>query len=138
MIGDGSNVTLNLTLTVDSEVIFTTQGKDPFEYTHGEGRILPGLENQLAGLKSGEEKEIIVGPDDGYGVIDPEAFIEFPKTQLPEGDIQPGVALELIGPDGRPVPAVVTEIKEEFVILDLNHPLAGKELQFNVAIISIT
>ena len=137
MIKNGKTVKINYELTVDGEVIDTTDGREPFQYTHGKNQIIPALERQLEGLDAGDEREIVLGPEDAYGVLDPEAYVEIPKSQLPQEDIQVGTRLGMIGPDGARFPATVVEIRFETVLLDLNHPLAGKELHFIVRIIEV-
>ena len=138
VIENGKTVKMYYELTVDGDVIDSTDGREPFQYTHGKNEIIPALERQLEGLDVGDEREIILGPEDAYGVIDQDAFVEVPKSQLPQEDIQVGTRFGMIGPDGLSLPATVVEIRSETVILDLNHPLAGKELHFAVQIIEIS
>ncbi len=137
MIQDGKTVKMNYELSVDGEVIDSTDDRESFQYIHGKNQIIPALERQLAGLKVGDEREIILGPEDAYGIIDPEAMVEIPKSQLPQVDIEVGTRLGMIGPDGARFPATVVEIRLETVLLDLNHPLAGKELHFFIRILEI-
>lgn len=137
MIKDGKTVKMNYELSVNGEIIDSTEGRESFQYTHGKNQIIPALERQLEGLKIGDEREIILGPEDAYGVVDPEAYVEIPKSQLPQIDIQVGTRLGMIGPDGARLPATVVEIRFETVLLDLNHPLAGKELHFLIRILEI-
>lgn len=129
---------MNYALSVAGEVIDTTEGREPFQYIHGKNQIIPALEKQLEGLKTGDEREIILGPEDAYGIIDPEAFVEIPKSQLPQTDIEVGTRLGMIGPDGSKFPATVVEVRFETILLDLNHPLAGKELHFLIRILEIS
>ncbi len=128
---------MNYELSVDGEIIDSTDGREPFQYIHGKNQIIPALERQLEGLKVGDEREIILGPEDAYGVLDPEAYVEIPKSQLPQVDIQVGTRLGMIGPDGARLPATIVEIRFETVLLNLNHPLAGKELHFLIRILEI-
>ena len=137
VIKNGKAVKMNYELSVNGEVIDSTDGREPFEYIHGKNQIIPALERQLEGLKIGDEREIILGPEDAYGIVDPEAYVEIPKSQLPQVDIQVGTRLGMIGPDGARLPAIVVEIRFETVLLDLNHPLAGKELHFLIRILEI-
>ena len=137
MIKNGRAVKMNYELSVDGEIVDSTDGREPFQYIHGKNQIIPALERQLEGLKVGDEREIILGPEDAYGVLDPEAYVEIPKSQLPQVDIQVGTRLGMIGPDGARLPATVVEIRFETVLLDLNHPLAGKELHFLIRILEI-
>lgn len=137
MIKNGRAVKMNYELSVDGEIIDSTDGREPFQYIHGKNQIIPALERQLEGLKVGDEREIILGPEDAYGVLDPEAYVEIPKSQLPQVDIQVGTRLGMIGPDGARLPATIVEIRFETVLLNLNHPLAGKELHFLIRILEI-
>jgi len=138
MIEKGKKVSFDYTLTVDGEIVDTSKDRGPLEYTHGNGQIIPGLASQMEGLKAGEEKTIEVGPEDAYGNINPAAFKEVPKTSLPEGfDAQPGAFLQMQGPGGQAVPVRISEVKDNDVVIDLNHPLAGKTLKFDVKIVEI-
>ncbi|MBU2044983.1 MAG: peptidylprolyl isomerase [Candidatus Omnitrophica bacterium] len=137
-IKDGSKVFFDYNLTVDGEVIDSSDGRTPLEYIQGQNQIVPGLEKALLGLKAGDEKTVTVSPEEGYGLIDPEALREVPKTSLPpELELQVGMVLGMQGPSGRPLPVKVSEIKDESVIMDFNHPLAGKELNFKVKVVSV-
>ena len=136
---DNMSVQLEYTLKTDGHVVDSTTGRGPFRYVHGRGQIVPGLERQLAGLHVGESKEITVGPDEAYGPVDPSALIEVPKAQLPP-DVKPEVGLVLRGvdPNGRTFRATIHEVKDQAVTLDLNHPLAGKTLNFSVKVTEIS
>lgn len=137
-IADGSKVSFDYTLTVDGKVIDTSSGRGPLQYTQGKSEIVPGLEKQLAGMKAGDEKAVIVKPEDGYGMVNPEALKEVLKTNLP-ADIQPqvGMVLQIHGADGRVFPAMIAKVNTDTVVLNFNHPLAGKELNFQVKIVSV-
>ena len=135
---ENMDVGLDYTLTVDGKVVDSTDGKSPLHYVHGHGQIIPGLERQLVGLHVGDSKEVTVDPKDGYGPVDPAAIVEVKKDQLPK-DITPsaGLVLRGVNPDGRSFRASIKEVKESSVLLDLNHPLAGKTLVFKVKITEI-
>jgi FKBP-type peptidyl-prolyl cis-trans isomerase 2 len=138
VIEDGKTVKFHYTLTVKGEVADTSQGKEPLEYVQGKQMIIPGLESQLAGMKAGDKKRIVVGPEDAYGPIDPKAFVEMPKTNLEPGlDAQPGMVLQIPTKSGQPLTGMITEIKDETFILNFNHPLAGQELTFEVDIVDV-
>jgi len=138
VIHEGSSVKFDYTLMVDGEIIDSSKDRGPFQYVHGKGQIIPGLASQLEGLKAGDEKEIAVLPKDGYGEINPKAFQDFPKSAMPK-DFEPkaDVYLQLQSPNGQVFPARIVEVKEQAVAIDLNHPLAGKTLIFQVKIISV-
>ena len=137
-VGDGKRVSLEYTLTLeDQTVIDTNVGKTPLVYTHGTQQIVPGLEKQLAGLKTGDTKKVEVSPEEGYGEADPNRFQEVPTENIPEEARSVGKKLQGQGPDGQLMFAQVTEVKEKTVIVDLNHPLAGKKLFFDVKVLKI-
>lgn len=133
----GGQVSFDYTLTVDGEVVDSSEGKEPLQYTHGEGKIIPGLSKQLEGMRVGEEKKVEVLPEEAYGQMNPDAFQEVPRSTLPADlELQVGMMLQVSGPQGT-VPARVAELKESSIVLDFNHPLAGKALSFQVKIVSI-
>ena len=137
-IQDNLDIGLEYTLTVEGSVVDTTDGRGPFHYVHGQGQLIPGLERELTGLHVGDSKEVAVRPADGYGEIDPAAFVEVPKEQLPK-DMAPtaGMVLQGVNSDGRNFRAKINEVKDASVVLDLNHPLAGKTLNFQVKVTDI-
>ncbi|HEX9143494.1 MAG TPA: FKBP-type peptidyl-prolyl cis-trans isomerase, partial [Candidatus Binatia bacterium] len=106
-------------------------------YVHGQGQIVPGLEKALTGMKMGEEKTVVVKPEEGYGPVNPQAFQEVPKENFPAEGFKVGMTLMAQGKDGVPIRIRVREIKDKTVVVDLNHPLAGKTLTFNVKISEI-
>jgi len=138
-VADNMSVGMEYTLTSDGVVMDSSTGKGPFHYVHGHKQIVPGLERQLTGLHVGDTKEITVTPEEGYGKVDPAAFVEVQKTQLPK-DVTPtvGMVLRGVNPDGQSFRAKVNAVKDTSVVLDLNHPLAGKTLNFKVKITDIT
>ena len=112
-------------------------GKDPLVFTQGAHEIIPGLEKKLSGLKVGESKQIEVSAEEGYGPVDPQRKQEVEKMKIPEDARKVGAKLTGQGPDGRMMFAQVTEVKEETVVLDLNHPLAGKKLFFDIKVLKV-
>lgn len=138
VIQTGSVVSFDYTLKDESGVILdSSKGKGPMSYTHGKGEIIPGLESQLSGMKIGGEKHVSITPENGYGPVNPAAFQEVPKEKLPAGALKVGTMLTAQGPQGQAIPARVHEIKEKTVIMDFNHPLAGKTLSFDIKITDI-
>ena len=137
-VADGMSVEIDYTLTVDGQVVDTSEGRGPLRYTQGKGEIIHGLERQLAGLHTGDTKDVTVSPEDGYGMVNPEAFVDVQRSQLPpDAPPQVGQMLRGTGRDGQPFRARIHAIKDDKVTLDLNHPLAGKTLQFHVKVIGI-
>lgn len=138
VVAPGKKVALDYTLSVDHKEFETSKGKEPLVFVYKVDALVPGLEAALNGMHVGEEKVVDVQPKDGYGEIDPKAFKEFPKTSLPK-NIKPraGMALQAQAPDGESFPAVIREIKADTVVLDFNHPLAGKPLKFRIKVLKI-
>jgi FKBP-type peptidyl-prolyl cis-trans isomerase SlyD len=134
-IQDGSIVSIEYTLTdQEGKVIDTNAGKEPLTFIQGAGQIVSGLEKELHGMKTGEQKKVQVKPEDGYGMPSQQAFQELPRETIPAEAQKAGVSLMAKGPDGRAIPIRVHEVKEKTVVVDFNHPLAGKTLNFDVTI----
>ena len=113
-------------------------GKDPLEFTVGAGQMIAGFDAALPGMKVGDKKTINIAAKDGYGEIDETAIIEFPKENVPaDMKLEVGQQLTLSDEQGQPFPVVVKEVKDDIVILDANHFLAGKELVFDIELIEI-
>jgi FKBP-type peptidyl-prolyl cis-trans isomerase 2 len=139
LIQEGSFVSIEYTLTDDSGAVLDTNvGKETLTYIQGAGQIVKGLERELQGLKVGDQKKVLVKPEDGYGLPDQNAFQEIPRERIPSGAQKPGAMLMTKAPDGRTMQIRVHEVKEKTVVVDLNHPLAGKTLHFDVKIKDIS
>jgi FKBP-type peptidyl-prolyl cis-trans isomerase 2 len=138
IIHNGSKVAFNYTLTVEGKLVDTTEGRKALEYTQGDNTLISGLTKQLEGLKPGDEKNIEVKPEEGYGPVDPAAFQEIPLSAVPAG-IEPAVGMTLQGhnPSGDTLRARISEVKTGSIKIDLNHPLAGKTLSFKVKILTV-
>lgn len=135
LIGENCVVTIHYTLTDDAgTVLDSSREGDPLKYLHGAKNIIPGLENELTGKTSGATMKVTVAPQDGYGEHSPEAVQAVPRSAF-EGvdDVQPGMQFQTEGPNGVQI-IVVTEVNDEEVTVDANHPLAGKTLHFDVSI----
>jgi FKBP-type peptidyl-prolyl cis-trans isomerase SlyD len=133
----GADVSFDYTLTDEKgTVLDSSQGKKPMHYVHGQGQIIPGLEKELAGMAVGGEKKVTVKPEEGYGPVDPRAFEEVPKDKLPPDALKVGAVLVARGPQGERM-VRVHQIKEKTVIMDFNHPLAGKTLFFDIKVTEI-
>jgi FKBP-type peptidyl-prolyl cis-trans isomerase SlyD len=138
VVKDGSVVSLQYTLTgEDGKAIESNKGKEPLKYTQGQRQIVPGLEREMAGMKVGGEKRVKVKPEDGYGKINPNAFQEIPKDQIPPEGLKVGAVLGAKSPQGQVIPVRVHQIKDQTVVLDLNHPMAGKTLVFHVKVLDV-
>jgi FKBP-type peptidyl-prolyl cis-trans isomerase SlyD len=135
-IGNGSVVGIDYRLHLgDGELVDSSDPGDPLVYLHGGGQIVPGLERALEGLQAGESRNVVIAPADGYGEHDPRGVQEVPRSAFPEG-FAPEVGMQLTaeGPEGEVVPFSVQELRPESVVIDLNHPLAGKTLHFDVTV----
>lgn len=134
-VADNLVVTIDYTLTVDGEILDSSDEEGPLDYLHGHDNILYGLEKELTGMQVGESKKVTVNPDEGYGEVDPQAFIELPRDEFPENvPLELGIELEITDHDGETMFAKIIEVGEEILRLDTNHPLAGKTLHFDVTI----
>jgi len=122
----------------DGSVFDSSRGRGPLEFTVGAGQIIPGLDAALPGMTVGEEKTVKVPSAQAYGPRDPDGLQPVPRDQIPpEIPLDPGTALQLQLPDGRSLPVTVSEVTEETVVLDANHPLAGKDLIFAIEMVEI-
>lgn len=136
-IADGSRVRIHYTLEVDGRKIDDSRGRGPLEFVHGSGKLVPGLAEQLAGLKAGDKKTLTVPPSKAYGERDPKALKTFPISSFRgAAGVRPG-AVVATRFEGRQVRAVVTAVTRTSVTLDFNHPLAGKELRYSVEILEV-
>ena len=138
MVRNGSIVSFEYTLSDDTgEVLQSNKGAAPVTYTHGNNEILPGLEKGLSAMEIDEEKTIQVTPDEAYGPVDANGFKEVAKTDIPTAALQVGTPLTARGPQGEELLIHVSEVKDDTVVLDFNHPLAGKTLTFAVKVLDI-
>ncbi len=116
----------------------SSAGRSPLEFKVGAGQMIPGFDQAIPGMNVGEKKTINISPTDAYGEKNNEAIIEFPKANIPaDMKLEPGMKLQLRNETGQPIPVVVTDVKDETVILDANHELAGKELVFDIELVEI-
>jgi FKBP-type peptidyl-prolyl cis-trans isomerase SlyD len=138
VIKDGLLVSFHYTLKDTSgNVIESSKGKEPLKYIHGQRMIIAGLEKELSGMKVGGEKHVTVKPEEGYGLVNKDAFQELPKEKIPPEGQKVGAILTGQGTQGQPVQARVHEVKEKTVVVDFNHPMAGKTLVFDVTVVDI-
>lgn len=116
----------------------SSEGRDPLEFTVGAGQMIAGFDAAIPGMVVGEKKTIVIAPEHAYGKKNQDAIIEFPKSNIPaDMKLTPGMKLQLRNEAGHPVPVVVTEVKDDVIILDANHELAGKELIFDIELVEI-
>ncbi len=124
----------------DGEIFDSSKHEDhshPLTFTVGEHQVIPGFENAVIGMKIEEEKEFSIPPEEAYGMPDDRLFQEVPMNVLPsDPEPQVGMTLVMQTPQGN-IPAMISEIKEDSVILNLNHPLAGKTLIFKIKVLKV-
>ncbi len=131
-----SVVTLDYRLHLgDGEVVDESEPGDPLVYLHGHGETVPGLENALEGKGAGDKLQVKVSPDEGYGDHDPEKIEEVPRSEFPDDmELKPGSMLTATDDDGHELDFLVKEVRADTVLVDFNHPLAGKTLHFDVTV----
>jgi FKBP-type peptidyl-prolyl cis-trans isomerase 2 len=137
-ITNGSSVSVNYTGRLEDGTIFDTslhEGRTPLTATLGQGQLIPGFENGLMGMAVGEKRTIEINPSDAYGEVNEGMIQEVPLTQVPEG-AKVGDTLQGQNEQGQ-FQVSVKEVKENSVVLDMNHPLAGKKLIFDLEVVSI-
>ena len=134
-VDDGQVVSMHYTLRVNGQVLDSSEGGEPLQFIQGMGHIIPGLENELYEMKIGDSKKVVVAAKDGYGEVDDEAFMDVPRDSFPtDVPAEVGTELELRDQSDHPVYARIETISADNVRLNMNHPLAGKELHFDVKI----
>lgn len=135
----GDTIVIRYTGCIEDGAVFdSTEGRNPLEFTVGEGEVLPGLEQGVIGMTPGETKTIIIPMEQGYGPHDKERVRELDKKRIPE-NFQPlvGQQLQMYRADGLPLMGTVLAVSETSLTMDYNHPLAGKTLIFETALIEI-
>ncbi len=137
-VDDGKVVSMHYTLHVEGKLVDTSEGGEPLQFIQGMGHIIPGLEHELYDMQVGDSKNVTVSAKDGYGEADADAFMEVPRDAFPDTvPLVKGTELELRDQSGHPVYARIDRVTEKDVRLNMNHPLAGKELHFDVTIAAV-
>ena len=135
--GDTVQIHYTGTLT-DGSTFDSSEGRDPLEFTVGSGQIIPGLDKAMTGMSVGEKKTVAIPADEAYGQRQDEALQAVPREQIPADiPLDIGTQLQVQTPNGQVMPVTVAEVTEEQVTLDANHPLAGKDLTFDVELVEI-
>ncbi|MBN1688445.1 MAG: FKBP-type peptidyl-prolyl cis-trans isomerase [Candidatus Omnitrophica bacterium] len=137
MIQDGSKIKLHYTLKIDDEIVDSTVDQDPIEFDFGAPGLLPSFQENIRGLAAGDQKSFKIQSEDAFGPRDPNAIVEVPREKLPPGEIKEGMVFSNEN-EGHPVFGLVLEVKDNVVVLDFNHPFAGKDLQFDVSILEVS
>jgi peptidylprolyl isomerase len=135
----GDTVRIHYTGTLaDGSTFDSSDGRDPLEFTVGSGQIIPGLDKAIPGMSVGDKKTVDVPADEAYGQPDPNARQAVPRGEIPADiPLDLGTQLQVQTPQGQVLPVTVVEVTEEQVMLDANHPLAGKDLTFAIELVEI-
>jgi len=136
-IGTNQVVSIEYEVRADGNVVDSNIGGQPLVFMFGKGQIIPGLEAGIKEMGIGEKGDVLVKAADAYGEYNPEATQDVPREQFAGIDLQEGMTLYGQGEDGGTVQVVVKEIKDDSVVVDFNHPMAGKDLMFSVTINSV-
>ncbi|MBD3288598.1 peptidylprolyl isomerase [candidate division KSB1 bacterium] len=122
----------------DGTVFDTSEGREPLSFTIGEKQVIPGFENGVIGMKESEKKKLHIPADEAYGQVTDDLVYEVNREQVPDDiNLEVGLPLQLRARDGQAMNVVVTELSDDKVKLDGNHPLAGKDLTFEVTMVEI-
>ena len=136
---DGDTVKVHYTGTLkDGSVFDTSAEREPLEFKLGEGQLIPGFEKAVIGMEEGDSTTVDIPVEEAYGEAREDLIINVPKDQLPD-DVEPevGMQLQVNQQDGQPIPVRITEIKDDELVLDANHPLAGKDLSFEIELLEV-
>ncbi len=140
-VSKGKEVSIEYTLRIEGkgklEVIDSNVADAPLTFIHGDRAILPALENALQGMKIGQTAKVTLSPEEGFGLVNPSAIREVKKNRIPKAALKVGTKLQAKEPNGKTTETLVIEIKEDTVVLDSNHPLAGKKLYYEIKILDI-
>jgi peptidylprolyl isomerase len=138
-IQSGDTVSVQYTGKVENgEVFDTSVGRRPLTFTVGCGQIIRGFDEAVIGMPAGEKKTVTISPEMAYGARRVELVVDIPKDTVPEDmELEKGMMIELIDPQGNKIPAEVSEILDDVVKMDLNHFLAGKTLVFDIEIVEV-
>ena len=139
IIKDGDTVKVHYTGKLQNgEVFDSSVEREPLEFTLGQGQLIPGFEQAIIGLKVGDSTTTNIPSAEAYGDHNPEMEVQVEKAQLPEGmEPQVGMQLQLNQPNGQAIPVQITKVEGEQVTIDANHPLAGKDLTFDIEVVEI-
>jgi len=137
----GDKIKVEYTGTLNDGTVFDSSEKHgkPLEFEVGAGTVIKGFDEAVVGMELGEEKEITLPPAEAYGDHNPQFLKKMPRSQLPEGqEPKEGMMLIVTAPNGTKLPAKIAEVTAETVTIDLNHPLAGKALNFKIKVVDIS
>ena len=135
----GDTVKIHYTGKLDDGTEFdSSSGRDPLEFVLGSGQVIPGFDNAVEGMAEGDSKSVRIEPADAYGPRHDQLVQQVPRDALPD-DLKPevGMGLQSQGPDGQVMMLMVTEVADDSITVDANHPLAGQALNFDIELVSI-
>lgn len=135
----GDNVKVHYTGRLDDGTVFdSSQDRDPLEFTLGEGQVIPGFEEAVEGMGEGDSKTATVSSENAYGPRRNELVLPIERDRFPDG-VEPevGQPLQMQTQDGEVVQVIVTEVEDEVVLVDANHPLAGHDLTFDIELVEL-
>lgn len=139
IIGEGTQVTLHFSLKLeDGEVIDSNFEKQPATFTVGDGNLLPGFEQALFGLSAGENGSFVIKPEQGFGQHNSNNIQQMPRSQFAQDvELVEGLMLSFADAQGAELPGVVVKFDDDVVHVDFNHPLAGRSIVFDVAVVDV-
>ena len=135
----GNKIKVDYTGTFDDGTVFdSSDGKQPLEFEAGSGMVIKGFDDAVIGMEKDEEKEVKIASKEAYGDPNPQLVKKIPRDKLPpEQEPKPGMMIAMSTPDGKQIPAKITAVDDKEITIDLNHPLAGKNLNFKIKIVYI-
>ena len=137
MITQGSTVEVHYTGKFTNEEVFdSSEGRDPLQFQIGTGQIIPGFENAIMGKNIGDKVQVTISAEEAYGEVREDLFVQVPLDKLP-GEVEVGQTLQADAGNGQPVTVIVEQVNEDHVVINGNHPLAGKELVFDIEVVSV-
>jgi FKBP-type peptidyl-prolyl cis-trans isomerase 2 len=135
----GQTVQIHYTGRFEDGTVFDTSAeREPLEFKLGAGHVIPGMDNAVEGMEVGDKKTVSIEPSEGYGSRDERLVQQVPKSALPK-EIDPAVGMQLQSqaPDGQVMQLIVTEVADEAITVDANHPLAGRTLEFDIELVAV-
>ncbi|MFT5721746.1 MAG: FKBP-type peptidyl-prolyl cis-trans isomerase SlpA [Motiliproteus sp.] len=138
VVGQGARVSLHFTIELESgELVDSTREKSPATFEYGDGNLLPGFEQALLGLAAGDKTRVRIAPEQGFGMRNPNNIQRYAVTDFKDIELEPGLMISFSDPSQGGLPGIVDSIDGDRVMIDFNHPLAGKMLYFDVEITAV-